>query len=122
VVGHVAFSAAVVGDVEEGCFVLAPLAVLPDWQHRGIGTALVEEGLDELRARHATCCVVVGDPVFYGRFGFRALPGLSYEGVAAEHVQCLPFEGPAPVGPIRAHEAFLAGVDADETPRQPLSG
>ena len=60
-VGHVAFSEAVVGDSERGWFLLGPVAVLPTLQGRGIGSALVFAGLDELRVRGASGCVLVGD-------------------------------------------------------------
>ena len=110
-VGHIAFSEAVVGDSERGWFLLGPVAVLPALQGQGIGSALVLAGLDELRARGATGCVLVGDPVFYGRFGIRAWPRLTYEGVPDENVLGLPFAGAPPIGLIRAHQAF--GIEAD---------
>jgi len=72
VVGHLFFSSVFAdADRETACgWGLAPMAVHPDFQNRGIGTALVEEGLK--RARNADCplVVVVGHPEFYPRFGF----------------------------------------------------
>ena len=49
---------------------LAPMAVRPAWQRRGIGSALVREGLDTCRAAGHDVVVVVGHPAFYPRFGF----------------------------------------------------
>jgi putative acetyltransferase len=49
---------------------LAPVAVLPSRQGQGIGTMLVEAGLERLRAAGAPAVVVVGDPHYYPRFGF----------------------------------------------------
>lgn len=49
---------------------LAPLAVLPEHQRRGIGTALVRAGLEACRASHHRIAVVLGHPDFYLRFGF----------------------------------------------------
>ena len=63
-------------------------------------------GLEELRSRGARGCVLVGDPGFYQRFGFRSSSGLTYEGVPKENVLCLPFGTDAPWGSIHAHEAF----------------
>lgn len=49
---------------------LAPLAVTPDVQRRGIGSALTREGLRLLAARGEALVFVLGDPVYYARFGF----------------------------------------------------
>jgi putative acetyltransferase len=105
-VGHIAFSKARVGDAEAGWFLLGPVAVLPGSQGDGIGSALVQSGLDELRVGGADGCVLVGDPGFYGRFGFATFPDLSYEGVPHEYVLALPLAESVPRGSIRAHEAF----------------
>jgi len=51
---------------------LAPLAVAPPCQGRGIGTALVRAGLAACEARGVEAAVVLGDARYYGRFGFRA--------------------------------------------------
>lgn len=50
--------------------VLAPLAVHPDFQNRGVGKALVEEGLRRLEAMGQPLVVVRGSPTYYPRFGF----------------------------------------------------
>ena len=49
---------------------LAPMAVRPAWQRRGIGSALVRRGLEACRAAGHDVVVVVGHPAFYPRFGF----------------------------------------------------
>jgi len=51
---------------------LAPLAVAPAFQRRGIGTALVRCGLHQLTAAGCGALFVLGDPAYYGRFGFTA--------------------------------------------------
>jgi putative acetyltransferase len=111
VVGHIAFSAAGIGDTSEGWFLLGPVAVLPDHQGRGIGRALVESGLDALRSRGACGSVLVGDPALYCRFGFRQHPGIAWEGVPAENVLCLSMSGDAPAGEVAYHPAFLVGTE-----------
>lgn len=113
VVGHIAFSPATVGERTSGWFLLGPLAVLPDVQGRGIGSLLVRAGLAELRLRGASGCVLVGDPGFYGRFGFGSLPSVFYDGVPGTHVLCLPLSDDVPPGAIKAHAAFSVGVSDD---------
>jgi putative acetyltransferase len=110
VVGHIAFSAAGIGDASEGWFLLGPVAVRPDHQGEGIGRALVESGLAALRSRGARGCLLVGDPAFYCRFGFRQHPGIAWEGVPDENVLCLSMCGDAPAGEVTYHPAFLIGA------------
>ena len=49
---------------------LGPVAVLPAHQRRGLGTAVVEEGLRLARAAGERLVLVLGDPAYYRRFGF----------------------------------------------------
>ena len=73
VVGHILFSPVTIetpaGQVT--AIGLAPMAVLPDQQRKGIGTRLVQEGLAELRRLGHEVVVVVGHPDYYPRFGFK---------------------------------------------------
>jgi putative acetyltransferase len=69
VVGHILYSPAFIGGVEGAR--LAPMAVLPDHQRRGIGSQLVEAGNARLRDRGCPFIIVLGHPGFYPRFGFR---------------------------------------------------
>jgi putative acetyltransferase len=110
VVGHIAFSPATVGTVTTGWDGAGPVGVLPSRQRQGIGSALVEAGLAELRARGAAGCVLVGDPAFYGRFGFRHDPRITMHDVPPEVVLCLPLAGEVPAGEVVHHPAFLAGL------------
>ncbi len=109
VVGHIAFSAAAIGDSQSGWSLLGPVAVLPACQGEGIGRALVEAGLDALRSRGARGCVLVGDPAFYGRFGFGPSPGVTWHAVPPENVLCLLLSGEMPAGEVAYHPAFLVG-------------
>lgn len=52
--------------------VLSPLGVAPQHQHRGVGSALVRYGLDELSRRGVPLVFLEGSPVYYRRFGFSA--------------------------------------------------
>ncbi|MCG6949362.1 MAG: N-acetyltransferase [Acidobacteria bacterium] len=72
VVGHILFTPVVIqsgeGDVEG--VGLAPMAVLPDLQGNGIGSDLVNHGLEMLRSRSCPFVIVLGHPDYYPRFGF----------------------------------------------------
>jgi putative acetyltransferase len=108
IVGHIAFSAVAVSDGSQGWYGLGPVSVLPELQRRGVGSSLVRQGVARLVALGAGGCVLVGDPGYYARFGFRAVPGLVYEGVPPEYVLALPL-GSHPVrGAVTFHPAFGA--------------
>ncbi|MGF1630555.1 MAG: GNAT family N-acetyltransferase [Kiloniellaceae bacterium] len=112
-VGHVAFSPVTVeGAGADRLFGLAPLAVAGAWQGRGVGSALVEAGLALARALGGDLAVVLGEPAYYRRFGFRPAAGW---GIAWEHVAPLeafmalelrPGAGAAWRGRLRFHSAF----------------
>jgi putative acetyltransferase len=82
------------------------LAVDPTFQRQGIGGALVEECLDRLRSHAASGCVVLGDPTYYGRFGFRSHAGLSYKGAPAEYFMAVSFGAIIPQEEVTYHAAF----------------
>ena len=106
IVGHVAFSPVRIEGDECGWYGLGPLAVLPDWQRRGIGAALVEAGLERLRRIDAGGCVVLGDPAYYARFGFAHDPALSYPGPPPEYFQRLVLNGDPARGVVEYSPAF----------------
>lgn len=71
IVGHVAYSPVTfVNSREILGYILAPLAVRPEWQKRGIGAQLVKAGIQRLTAMGVAIVFVYGDPQYYGRFGF----------------------------------------------------
>ncbi len=73
VVGHVAFSPVTIDSNEDlQGYLLAPLGVQPEYQHRRIGSQLIESGMRRLSALGVDLLFVYGDPKYYGRFGFRA--------------------------------------------------
>lgn len=75
-VGHVAFTLCPLAGRREMIALLAPLAVAPAWQKRGIGSALVRAGLERLKHTDVAMVLVLGDPDYYGRFGFRPGHGI----------------------------------------------
>ncbi len=70
-VGHAAFSPATLdSDPELPIAGLGPMAVLPARQRQGIGSALVEAGLEHCRAAGFVAVIVLGHAAYYPRFGF----------------------------------------------------
>lgn len=72
IVGHVAFSPVSIEQAPAGfrAIGLAPVAVLPEHQRRGIAAALIRSGLAEITVMGFHGVVVLGDPAYYSRFGF----------------------------------------------------
>lgn len=107
-VGHVAVSPVELAG-HHGWQGLGPISVAPERQRSGIGTALMRAALGELRASHCNGVVLVGDPAFYGHFGFRRAPALKLDGIPPEVLLALPFGTELPAGELRYHPAF--GLD-----------
>ncbi len=108
VVGHVAVSPVSISDGTPGWFGLGPISVEPESQRRSVGSRLMREALRTLRERGAGGCVLLGDPAFYGRFGFRVAPGLVLPDVPPEYFQAVSFGSSQPRGTVTFHEAFQA--------------
>lgn len=108
VVGHIAFSPVTISDGTSGWFGLGPVSVLPSVQKQGIGRTLIERGLSLLRERGAAGCVLLGEPAFYGRFGFANSPGLVLSGVPKEFFLAFSFGSGSPQGEVTYHVAFSA--------------
>jgi putative acetyltransferase len=72
VVGHILLSELPI-ETERGLLPavsLAPMAVRPAWQRRGVGSALVRAGLTACQERGKVAVMVLGHPTYYTRFGF----------------------------------------------------
>ncbi len=83
VVGHILFSPLVLpGHPELRLMGLAPMAVAPERQRRGIGSALVRAGLEQCRRLGCGAVIVLGHPGYYPRFGFT--PAARF-GIACEY-------------------------------------
>lgn len=70
IVGHVVFTTCHVDGAPHTVALLAPLAVLPNRQKQGIGSALVRAGFGLLKSANVARIYVLGDPAYYARFGF----------------------------------------------------
>lgn len=108
IVGHIAFSPVTLSDGTPGWYGLGPVSVLPEFQRRGLGKALIREGLARLRALQARGCCLVGHPGYYRQFGFENTPSLGVDGVPPEVFFALSFDGHLTQGTATFHVAFRA--------------
>lgn len=107
VIGHIGFSPVTIDHQICHWFQMAPVSVIPELQHQGIGSTLIRAGIEQLRAAGASGVAVVGNPVYYERFGFAVAEGLAPESAhdsAYFRVQVL--AGEAPGGTLRYAPAF----------------
>ncbi len=108
VVGHIAFSPVEISGGSLNWYTLGPISVTPELQGRGIGKALIEAGLAALRDLGAEGCMLVGEPRFYERFGFRSHPELTMDGVPQEVLLSLTLGERSTGGEVTLHAAFSA--------------
>lgn len=107
-IGHVAFSPVTIDDAFVDWFGLGPVSVGPAHQGRGIGSALIRQGLDRLRALGAAGCVVLGEPAYYTRFGFERDDRLTYEGAPPEYFMRISLTADEPpIGRVDYAPAFV---------------
>lgn len=109
-VGHVAFTGCSIGASPAQATLLGPLAVAPDRQRQGIGSALVQEGLRLGRDAGRDIALVLGDPRYYGRFGFTETgsiaPPYPIPEAWAPAWQSLSLSGATPVGRLSVPEPW----------------
>ncbi|MEE8170487.1 MAG: N-acetyltransferase [Phycisphaerae bacterium] len=105
IVGHILFTHVTIeaSGRSTPSLALAPMAVTPERQRRGIGSALVREGLATCRRLGHTSVIVLGHPAFYPRFGF--VPAMP-RGIRP------PFDAPAEA--FLAHELVPGSLDGVE--------
>jgi len=108
IVGHIAFSPVTISDSSVSWFGLGPMAVLPGFQSKGIGSQLVVKGIEALKSINANGCVLLGDPNYYSRFGFKQNSHLVLEGVPQEYFLSISFSGNNPSGTVNYSHAFEA--------------
>ena len=113
VIGHIMFSpACLAAHPELRIMGLAPMAVLPEYQRNGVGSALVEAGLEECRSLGMKAVIVLGHPAYYPRFGFQPSNRFNMESeydVPAEIFMALELEPGAlsdVSGRVGYHDAF----------------
>ncbi len=108
IIGHIAISPVEISSGEIGWYGLGPISVPPDKQGYGIGSLLMKESLEKLKQFGAQGCVLLGDPRYYSRFGFKNYPELILPDVPSEYFQALTFSGNIPKANVKYHEAFNA--------------
>lgn len=113
IVGHILFSRLIVeNEVEQFKAVsLAPIAVLPSIQGHGIGTALVEEAHQRLQQAGERLSIVLGDPEYYGRFGYhRNLAACFESDFQCDALQATHWDKDAPVTGRLIYAPAFAGI------------
>lgn len=110
IVGHAGFSRAAIEADGERLTVawLAPVAVAAEQQAKGLGSAMIEEGLRRCGAQGFVYAVVVGNPDYYSRFGFGPAPELKSRW-AGDALMAAPLDAArrgAPAGTLVAPQAF----------------
>lgn len=86
-IGHVMLTGTAIhgdGNVTE-TLLLAPLCVALERRGKGVGAALMREALGKAKTLGHASVVLIGDPAYYGRFGFRSVPAITYPGVPAQY-------------------------------------
>ncbi len=115
IAGHILFTRSPVDGAP--VVALAPLAVAAAARRRGLGAALVRAGLACCAQAGATAVLVLGDPAYCGRFGFRRAAGITgapWCGHAAFQAQSLHPGLALPRGTVRYAEAFGAGQPGED--------
>jgi putative acetyltransferase len=112
IVGHVAFSPVTTSSGQMGAG-LAPLAVVAAFRKQGIAAELVRAGLSACQEKGFGWAVVLGEPEYYGRFGFRPAAefGLSDEyggGAAFQAIELIPGSMPMGAGLVQYAPEFAS--------------
>jgi putative acetyltransferase len=111
VIGHIAFSPVTVASDICGAG-LAPVAVVEPHRRQGIAAELIRAGLEACRAAGFGWVVVLGEPAYYSRFGFRAASefGLydEYGGPAFQCIEVVPGTLPVGAGLVRYAPEFAS--------------
>ncbi|WP_428617882.1 GNAT family N-acetyltransferase [Shewanella sp.] len=105
-VGHLALSLVTISDNSPHWYGLGPISVLPEMQGKGIGSQLMQAGIEALKKAKANGCVLLGEPKFYQRFGFAPTTGLVLPGVPEAYFLALKLACEQPVGEVSYHAAF----------------
>ena len=109
IIGHLAISPVTISDGSTGWFAGGPVSVMPTRQRIGIGSQLIEEGLERMKALGAGGLVLLGDPEYYRRFGFQTDPDIVLPGAPPEYFQIRMLgEGPRPKGEVTYARGFSA--------------
>ena len=90
---------------------LAPVAVVPDRQRQGVGCRLVEAALERAEALDEEIVFVLGEPEYYGRFGFTAQAAASFASpYAGPYFMARSFGAELPASGTAAYAPAFAGL------------
>ncbi|WP_218938243.1 GNAT family N-acetyltransferase [Parashewanella tropica] len=107
IIGHIAFSKVKINGNECSWYGLGPVAVSPVYQNYGVGSKLIKEGIKAIIEKGAEGCVLLGEPEYYERFGFKASSSLVLDGVPPEYFLVLSFKKYTHAGKVEYHQAFV---------------
>ena len=110
IVGQVAFSE-LGSPAQSGRLAPGPVSVEPPSQRRGVGSQLIEAGLQATREQGAKRCVLVGDHRYCHRFGFVVAPAFAPPQYPPQHFQVVRFGDSFPDAPVAFHPAFSAAAN-----------
>jgi putative acetyltransferase len=108
IVGHVAISPVTISDGTRSWFGLGPISVATNRQRSGIGSKLMQSAIEALKSSGAAGCVLLGEPAYYKRFGFRPESSLVLPDVPPKYFQVARFSGLLPSGSVTYNKAFNA--------------
>lgn len=106
IVGHVAFSPIVITNENDQWYGLGPVCVEIEHRKRGIGSKIIKQGIEEIKAMGGAGVVLVGEPAYYNRFGFYSVENLEYPNVPSKYVLVLSFSDKKPTGTVLFDKAF----------------
>ncbi|WP_163338917.1 GNAT family N-acetyltransferase [Desulfopila sp. IMCC35008] len=106
IVGYIAFSPVTISDGTKNWYNLGPVAIVPEFQGRRIGTILVNSGLTLLKSMSSEGIVLIGLPAYFSRFGFWSYPQLINDGTPQEVFLAMSLTERIPNGTVDLHKAF----------------
>jgi putative acetyltransferase len=106
VAGHIAFSPVLIAGKSCDWYGVGPLSVNPELQKQGIGSALMKAGIEKIKALGGKGCVLVGDPDYYVRFGYRNSDVMTFSHAPKENFMIIEFGGGEIPGEVDFDAAF----------------
>jgi predicted N-acetyltransferase YhbS len=106
VAGHVAFSPVQVAGIACNWYSVGPLSVKPELQKQGIGSALMRAGMEKIKGIGGQGCVLVGDPLYYVRFGYHNSDIMTFPHAPKENFMIIEFGGGEIPGEVDFDAAF----------------
>ncbi|WP_107850520.1 GNAT family N-acetyltransferase [Oceanimonas marisflavi] len=109
VIGHLAMSPVLINGEDIGWLGLAPVSVWPDCQNQGVGSEMIREAIQAASDFDWAGIVVLGNPAYYRRFGFRPAREIGLTCPypdAGDAFMALALKPPAPTGLVTYHPAF----------------